>query len=151
MAIGPTGADSLSTLASDHPSQPGKEDKCPVCGMLVHRYPDFIASVTYKDRSMVFFDGVKDLVKYLFNLSAYAPKRHREDIQQIHVTEYYDMKTLSAHAAFFVVGSDILGPMGHELIPFQSAEDAQQFLKDHKGRRILRLNEITPALIRQLD
>jgi nitrous oxide reductase accessory protein NosL len=50
-----------------------------------------------------------------------------------------------------VIGSDTLGPMGHELVPLASEEDAQEFLKDHQGTRILRFGEVTAELLRDLD
>ena len=36
------------------------------------------------------------------------------------------MKLDKAKEAFFVIGSDVYGPMGHELIPFASKADAEQ-------------------------
>ncbi len=130
---------------------PGHNDKCPVCGMFVYRYPDFLASVTYADGHLVFFDGVKDMFKYLLNLSRYAPDRSREEIVFIRVTEYYDLKPIDARTAFYVIGSDVLGPMGRELIPLQTAEDARLFSDDHAGQRVLAFDAITPTVVRQLD
>jgi copper chaperone NosL len=132
-------------------AHPGPHDKCPVCGMFVARYPDFIASVRFATGATYFFDGVKDMFKFLHDLTAYAPGLRKEDIASMQVTEYYDMQSLDARKAIYVMGSDVLGPMGHELIPFKSEQDAQQFRKDHAGRRIVRFGEVTPALIQQLD
>lgn len=136
--------------AGDAPT-PGPDDKCPVCGMFVHRYPDFVTSVTYADGRSVFFDGAKDMFKYLLNHSRYAPERSRDDIAFIRVTEYYDLASIDARKAYYVIGSDVLGPMGRELIPLRTAEDARLFSKDHAGRRVLTFEAITPAVIRQLD
>lgn len=147
-AAGPQSQSEPHRFSAPHPQ---KKDKCPVCGMFVYRYPDFLASVTFADHHSVFFDGVKDLFKYLFQLSTYDPGRTRDSIAIIHVTEYYDMQPVKAKKAVYVMGSDVLGPMGHELIPFQSTEDAQQFLIDHKGKRILRFHEVTPSVINLLD
>ena len=61
------------------------------------------------------------------------------------------MKTIDAGSAFFVVGSDVYGPMGKELIPFISRADAEAFKKDHKGNRILRFEDIKPGVIKKLD
>jgi hypothetical protein len=41
--------------------------------------------------------------------------------------------------------------MGHELVPQADRLDAEEFLKDHKGKRIVDFGHVTPALIRQLD
>ena len=138
-------------LAAEPFPVPDHSHKCPVCGMLVHRYPDFLASVTYADGQTVFFDGAKDMFKYLFNLAHYAPERRTDRIEVLRVTEYYDMTPMDGRQAFFVVGSDVLGPMGHELIPLRSEADALAFKADHKGRRVLAYPQVTPATINRLD
>lgn len=119
--------------------------------MVVHRYPDFVASVTFQDGHTDFFDGAKDMFKYLFNLEKYSPGHAIEDARKIYVTEYYDMISIDGRKAFYVIGSDVFGPMGHELIPLKTMADAKQFIKDHKGKRVVTFGQITPALIRQLD
>jgi len=140
-----------AVAAETEPLQPSKKDKCPVCGMFVYRYPDWMGQIIFKDGSAAFFDGAKDLFKYYFNLNKYNPKKIVKDIATIYVTEYYDMKIIDAKTAFFVIGSDIYGPMGRELIPFVNKADAESFKKDHKGKRILRFEDIKPAVIKKLD
>lgn len=133
------------------PVEPSKEDKCPVCGMFVYKYPDWLAEIILKDESVEFFDGAKDLFKYYFDPKKYRPGKNKKNIAAIYVMEYYDMKMIDARNAFFVTGSDVYGPMGHELIALATEEDARNFLRDHKGKRILRFEEITPAVIEKLD
>lgn len=58
---------------------------------------------------------------------------------------------IDAKSAFYVLGSDVLGPMGHELLPFKDRESAQEFLEDHKGKSIIRYQDVTPAVIESLD
>ena len=141
-----------SALALDPvPLTPSKKAKCPVCGMFVYKYPDWVGEVVFQNGSVVFFDGAKDLFKYYFNLKKYNPSKSQKDIAAIYVTEYYDLKLMDARRAFFVMGSDVYGPMGRELIPLLSKEDAEEFKRDHKGTRILVFPEITPAVIRKLD
>jgi nitrous oxide reductase accessory protein NosL len=41
--------------------------------------------------------------------------------------------------------------MGHELIPFDSEKNADTFLTDHNGLKILRFNQINPELLDKLD
>jgi nitrous oxide reductase accessory protein NosL len=133
------------------PVRPAKKDKCPVCGMFVYKYPDWLAEIVFKDGSVDFFDGAKDLFKYYFNINKYSPGRNKKNIAAVYVTEYYDMQLIDARKAFFVMGSDIYGPMGHELIPFATQADASAFMIDHKGKRILRFGEITPKVIVKMD
>jgi copper chaperone NosL len=133
------------------PKKASKTDKCPVCGMFVYKYPDWTAQIIFKDGTVVFFDGCKDLFKYYLNLKKYSPEKNPEDIDAVYVSDYYLMKSISAFDAFFVVGSDIYGPMGHELIPLNSSEDAEDFKKDHKGSDILKFDEVTREIIDKLD
>jgi len=113
--------------------KPGPKDKCPVCGMFVAKYPDFVAVLTFKDGAHAFFDGVKDLMRYYFNLQKYNPARKRDDIAQIHVTDYYTLGFIDGFKAFYVSGSDIHGPMGKELIPFEKEGDAKELVALSNG------------------
>ena len=131
--------------------KPLAKDKCPVCGMFVAKYPDWVAAVSFRDGSKVFFDGAKDLFKYYFDFPKYNPSKKVGDIEKVQVTDYYDLTPINGYEAFYVVGSDVYGPMGRELIPFSKEADAREFLKDHKGKSLLRIQEVTPALIQTLD
>ena len=131
--------------------KPAATDTCPVCGMFVARYPDWIATVLYRDGHAHHFDGAKDLFKYLLDLNKWAPGHQAEDIERIGVTEYYGVSLIDAHQAFYVIGSDVLGPMGHELIPLATKEDAEGFLQDHNGSEILRFEQIDQPLLLNLD
>lgn len=131
--------------------QPAHKDKCPVCGMFAAKYPDWLAEVLFVDGSYAVFDGPKDLFKYLADLGQYAPGKGRKDIGAVLVNDYYAVKPISAYDAYFVVGSDVLGPMGRELIPFAGERDAREFMKDHRGGKVLRFHEVTPAVLQTLD
>jgi len=41
--------------------------------------------------------------------------------------------------------------MGRELIALATQKDAEEFLRDHKGKRILKFEDITVKVIRSLD
>ena len=130
---------------------PSKTDKCPVCGMFVAKYPEWIAEIVFKDGTYVVFDGAKDMFKYDLNLPKYAPKRSGTDIDAIYVTDYYSLSPTDGTKAFYVIGSDVLGPMGQELIPFAKESDAGGFVQDHKGKRVIRFKDVDRAVIRTLD
>lgn len=130
---------------------PKPADVCPVCGMFVAKYPEWAATLVYGDGAVEHFDGAKDLFKYLLDLSRYAPNRGEEDISAVAVTEYYGLTRIDARTAWFVIGSDVLGPMGHELVPLATSADADEFLDDHQGTRVLRFGDVTPELLERLD
>jgi len=133
------------------PLKPTSKDKCPVCGMFVYKYPDWVAQTVFRDGSRIYFDGVKDLMKFYFNISRYQPGKSRGEITGLYVTDYYSLESIEGTRAFFVIGSDVFGPMGKELIPFGKETEAREFLKDHKGKKILRFQEITPEILKPLD
>ena len=129
---------------------PGTGDKCAVCGMFVSEFKTWVSAVEFKDGGRAWFDGPKDLFTYLHDLKQYAPGRRAADIGEILVTDYYSTKAIRARDAFFVAGSDVMGPMGAELAPFIRKADAETFLKDHKGTKILPFDEVTPAILSSL-
>jgi copper chaperone NosL len=124
--------------------------RCSVCGMFVAKYPNWLAQIQYPDPAQTrFFDGVKDMMVFYFNPEQYnGPSR--ETIRDLFVKDYYSLNWLSATEAYYVIGSDIYGPMGHELIPFETRGAAETFSKDHHGKEILTFEEITPELIESL-
>jgi nitrous oxide reductase accessory protein NosL len=131
--------------------KPGPKDLCPVCGMLVSKYPHWVATIVYKDGHAHHFDGAKDMFKFWHDPPKYATGHNREQIARIVVTDYYNLQPVDAKAAFYVIGSDVLGPMGHELVPLASEADAAEFMKEHKGKLILRFVQINPQILLQLD
>jgi nitrous oxide reductase accessory protein NosL len=119
-----------------------EDEKCPICGMFVYKYPKWAAQIYYGDKHYS-FDGVKDLMKYYF--------MYKDGISKILVTDYYSQKAIEAKESYFVIGSDVYGPMGDELIPFEKLSDAKTFNLDHKGTKILKFDEITPQEVKKLD
>ena len=142
---------SLSFAGAKAPQKVKPKDKCPVCGMFVAKYPNFAAQIQLRDGSVFHFDGNKDLFKCYFDLPRYAPGKKQGDVAAIFVTSYYDLKPIDARSAWYVVGSDIFGPMGKELIPFPSESEAREFMKDHKGRAVLRFRDVTREMVNGLD
>lgn len=126
-------------------------DKCPVCGMFVAKYPDFLAYMTFKDGSYAAFDGVKDMMKCYLDMPRYLPAKKKSDISAMAVTDYYSMRMIDALKASYITGSDVLGPMGHELIPHESDQKAKEFMQDHLGKKLLKLPQISPAILKELD
>jgi copper chaperone NosL len=133
------------------PPLPPAQAKCPVCGMFVAKYSDWVSFLTYKDAETVYFDGPKDLFTYYLNPGKYDPARKSSDIAAFFVKDYYSLLSIDGRQAFYVAGSNVSGPMGRELVPFEKQSDAEGFLEDHQGRKVLRFGEITPALLKSLE
>lgn len=132
----------LSQAADRKPIEVKKDDKCQVCGMFVAQYREWIAQVIFTDGTYAVFDGPKDMFKYYFNPAKYTRAKKQSDIQALYVTEYYSTKFMDARKLFYVVGSDVSGPMGAELVSLDSEKKAKEFMKDHHGKKVLTFPEI---------
>lgn len=137
--------------ATPAPRPIGPQDKCPVCGMFVAKFPDFAAQIQFRGGQTVNFDGAKDMFRYYLDLKKYAPGKKGGDIAALYVTDYYDLTMVDGFRASYVLGSSVYGPMGRELIPVADPAKAAGFLKDHQGKSVHRFQEITPALLKRLE
>ena len=119
-----------------------QDEKCRVCGMFVAKYQPWIAQIQYSEDDVAMFDGVKDMMAFYFEPEKFGGKQGQKAIA-IYVKDYYTQEWLNGKEAVYVAGSDIMGPMGHELIPFGSTSAAENFMTDHKGKKMFHFNEIT--------
>ncbi len=126
---------------SGHRIHVPKNAKCPVCGMFVAKYPRWATMIVDASGHKVYFDGVKDMMRYIQN----------HPFKRAYVSDYYSGQTVDATKAWYVLGSDVTGPMGKELIPFGSKEEALRFMKDHRGQKVLGFSQITPEVLKSLE
>lgn len=122
-----------------------EEHRCANCGMFTDKYPNWEQKVISEDKGTMYFDGTRCMFKILLDSMA-TPK----NIQEILVKDYYSLEYIDGKSAFYVIGSDVLGPMGNELIPFKANQAAKEFLNDHKGEKIVLFDEVNMALIMKL-
>lgn len=130
-------------LAQGFP-KPTKEDRCPVCGMFVHKYHKWAAGLVFHSGARYFHCCPKCMFHNLHNVPKYQPGETRENIRQIWVTEYYTTRQTEARDVFFVVGTNLVGPMGLDLIPVKGKDAAENLKRDYQGELILSLEQITP-------
>jgi len=127
--------------------KPGKDDRCPVCGMFVHKYPKWAAGFTFQSGARYFHCCPKCMLHNLHHVPKYQPGEIRENVRQIWVTEYYTTKQTDAHEVLFVVGTSLVGPMGLDLIPVQGKPSTENLKRDYNGEFILTLDQITPEVV----
>lgn len=125
------------------------KERCAVCGMFVAKYPTWVVQLSTNDGKVVMFDGPKDMFVYYFNPSRYQGA-HSVEITDVKVKDYYSQKWLDARKTFYVIGSDVHGPMGNEFVPFETVEAAENFMGDHKGEKILSFEEVTPEQVQSM-
>ena len=66
---------------------------------------------------------------------------------ELYVTDYASGEILRAQDAFYVFGSVLQSARGDDLIPFARLRDAQDFMREKKGYKILQFREISARLI----
>ncbi|MCP4290315.1 MAG: NosL family protein [bacterium] len=125
--------------------------KCPVCGMYSALYPDWTAEIISTEGTHYYFDGVKDMMKFYFEPKRYHVELKKDQMANINVSDYYSLEAMNASEAWYVLGSNVYGPMGNELIPFRSKAEAETFSQDHSGNSIVIFSEITKDLVHGLD
>ena len=145
MGLGQYGAGA----AQAEEKQIDKNARCPVCGMFVAKFPNWVSQISLSDGRIETFDGVKDLMAFYFSPQQFGAAEGLT-VQEVLVKDYYKQDWIDGRQASYVLGSDVFGPMGHELIPFAGKPAAENFLKDHKGREILSFSDITPQQIETL-
>jgi len=65
------------------------------------------------------------------------------------VHEFYGGAERDARELRFVIGSDVDGPMGHDLVPVDPAK-AAKFVADHGGEHALALDDVTADVVQRL-
>jgi nitrous oxide reductase accessory protein NosL len=118
-------------------------DRCRKCGMAVDDHPRWIAGMIARSGEEARFCSPRCLFAYLR-----SPRG--EGGRDAWVTEYYSQQRTPVPDIFFVIGSDITGPMGKALVPVAGRAAAERFRKDHHGTRVLSADEITADLLREL-
>ena len=128
----------LALLAScDRP-----RERCGFCGMKIDRKSPWTAELMGQDGGTQTFDSPRcALLAWRMGHVAAASLR---------VQDYYDRAWHPGSDVLFVASSDVLGPMGPDLVPVDRAR-AQQFAREHTGTRPLAIDDVTLELLKQLQ
>jgi copper chaperone NosL len=124
--------------------EPTETDTCVVCGMYPAKYPQHHNQIWAKDGSTLHFCSTQCMV----NFNADPAKYMQEPVQtnMAWVTLYSDNMYESAFGVYYVVGSNVDGPMGKEAIPFKLKNNADEFVAVHGGK-IVSFSLLTPELV----
>jgi nitrous oxide reductase accessory protein NosL len=117
--------------------------RCAKCGMLVDDHPRWVAGATTAEGSEERFCCPRCLF-------AWRNSPRGAGSRDLWVTEYYSQNRLPATNVVFLAGSDVLGPMGKSLVPVAGPAAAERFRQDHHATRVLKPEEVTVELLREL-
>ena len=122
------------------PSALAQSDRCAHCGMRIAADSPFRTGATSASGGASSFDTPKCLFRWLQSSAGSGAR-------DIWALDYYRRERRDATTLFLVLGSDVLGPMGHDLVPVEGRERADRFSSEHHGTRVLAFSEITPAIV----
>lgn len=114
---------------------------CPVCGMKPEESKLGPAAAVFKDGKVVGFDAPGDMFRYVLDPKKYGFEAG--NVKDLFVTEHGTKNFIDAKKALYVVGSDVTGDMGPEVVPFSKKEDAEKFKSEHHGKNVASYVQIT--------
>jgi nitrous oxide reductase accessory protein NosL len=111
------------------------DKRCPLCKMYPARYPKFNCQIIFKDGSYEAFDSTIGLLVYL-----HFPDKTGKTLKPvtgIYFKDYLKGGWLEADKTFFVIGSEIRGPMGIQFLPVDSEQAAADLKNQAQGKDIV--------------
>lgn len=142
-------ADSAQTTT---PQPITDDDICHVCGMFITEFEG--------PKGQAFLEGHSDARKFCSTLEMFVFLQQPENQTQLRHAYVHDIGItpwaapkddafILAADAWYVIGHDQRGSMGHTLAPFSTRERATQFIEVHGGE-LLAYGDIDLALLAQL-
>ena len=119
-----------------------KADRCAYCGMKLDAASPWAADLVRGDGGHVHFDTPR--------CALMAWRTGRVPADGISLQEFYDRTWRAGPELRFAIGSDVMGPMGTEVVPIDPAR-AEKFATDHHAARTVGLAELTLPLLESLS
>ncbi|CAN5924387.1 nitrous oxide reductase accessory protein NosL [soil metagenome] len=115
-----------------------KEARCKNCGMKIDPSSPWRAELLAADGAVTTFDTPRCALQ--------SWRSGKTPAKSLRVQDYYDRQSRDGSELRFVIGGDVVGPMGPDLVPVDPAR-VSKFIQDHAADRALRLDEITPEVL----
>ncbi len=125
-----------------------KKDRCLIRQIKVYKNPAWIARAKTKQKT-VYFSSPKSMFEYYFQPIRWTSlgALTSSDLVSVTVTDFNTLEAVDAKKAFYVYGSNQTSPGGDDLPAFASKEKAEIFAKKYNGKRVLRFDEVSNALV----
>ena len=130
-----------------------KNTTCLVRHFKVYKDPKWVAKIKVRNGQTVYFSSPKSMFEFYHRPGKWfeVGVKSERDFSEIVVTDYETLKPINAEKAFFVYGSRAISPAGDDLVPLATKEAAEKFSKEYSGKRIMKFDEVSDALIRLLN
>lgn len=128
----------LGALAASLASACKKELRCKNCGMKIDPASPWRTDLVAADGTTTHFDSPR---------CAFTSWRSgKTSATTLKVQDYYDRQWKEGSQLEFVIGGDVVGPMGPDLVPVDRAR-ATKFIQDHGADKALSVDEVTMAAL----
>ena len=120
-----------------------KDERDLMCGMQPYKHPRWMSEIELSNDKKLHFASVKCMMLFYYkndkwdDLGLKEPKEKFEHIKALRIQDYNSLKIIDAKKAFYVYGGHIMSPKGDDLVPFQYEKDAENFIKENGGNKIL--------------
>ncbi len=130
-----------------------KDDRCLIRQVMVSKYPRWVAKVVTLQHKSVYLSSPKSMFEYIFAAARWPElgALNMNDMESIEVTDFKTGEAINAKTAYYVYGSNQTSPGGDDLVPFANKADAESFMKENNGARVLRFSDISIALINLIN
>ncbi len=121
---------------------------CGLCGMITVDFPGSKGQIHYRNGKIDTFCCTLDMMT--FYLQPDSPKNIASIfVNDMGKTDWDRPKGnwIDAKEAYYVLGGDIMGPMGEALVPFANIKDSEAYIKEHGGK-IVKFDDINMEMLR---
>lgn len=118
-----------------------KEERCKNCGMKIDPTSAWNADLIGMDGKSVRFDTPRCAFTYW--------RGGKMQAKDIRAQDYYERAWKGSAELKFVLGGDVLGPMGPDLVPVE-AQRAGKFIQDHSADKAVSAADVTIALLNDI-
>ncbi|HIP02993.1 MAG TPA: hypothetical protein EYH01_09395 [Campylobacterales bacterium] len=122
-----------------------KKERDLICGMLPSKNPKWMTEIELSNDKKLHFASVKCMMLFYYKndkwddlgLKAPKPEERAAIFKALRVQDFNNLKVIDAKKAFYVFGAHIMSPKGDDLVPFQYEKDAENYMKENGGKKIL--------------
>ena len=125
--------------------------RCPVCGMYPARSPDWAGQIIFSNGDAQFFDSPVSLLLFLNDVPRYSAGRTADDIVARYVTDVTSKEWIDAGAAFYVYGSNAMGPMRAGNLPAFAQRSAAEAFAQQRGGTVHVLGAIDAPMLQTMS
>lgn len=117
------------------------EPRCKHCGMRIDEASAWRSDLVSPDGAVTSFDTPRCALT--------SWRSGKTQAASLRVQEYYDREWRDAADVRFVLGGDVVGPMGPDLVAVEPSR-VTKFIQDHGAERAVSLDEITLELLKSI-